>query len=185
MPRRSLEERRLLKKLNIPNWRHLGAEQVMEFASSIRYVDREVAKAILAQVPNFTEVSLNMIKTYKEFLDDALKSDAETSRILFHSCASMMDAISANLQKPDLSIEEKNKLIDRQVELIGMMRAIDQDNKKFKLKLAAIFGSAITACALAIAAVLGVSSKIGNENFLDDDSDDAIDVDYEDIYDDI
>lgn len=61
-----LTEKQVLKKLGIPDFRHMTKAKVMQFATMLPYMDPEVAKMALEQFPEFakraTEILLNIKK---------------------------------------------------------------------------------------------------------------------------
>ena len=56
-----LSEAQVLKKLNIPDFRHLSKDNVMSFVSMIDKMDPEVAKKALEQFPDFAKVSIESL----------------------------------------------------------------------------------------------------------------------------
>lgn len=74
-----ISEKQLLKKLNIPDWRHMSKDKLTTFISSLPYLDPEVAKAAINQFPNFSEFVKDMIKVMQENADKSINSDEKTS----------------------------------------------------------------------------------------------------------
>ena len=76
---RTLSEQKVLKKLDIPDFRHLSKDKIIAFASLLPQMDAEVAKKALEQFPNFASTSLEVMKEYKSILENALVSNSESN----------------------------------------------------------------------------------------------------------
>ena len=70
--KRTISEQKVLHKLGIPDFRHMTKEKVVEFATILPKMDPEVAKAAIAQFPNFKDLSLALVDQYKEVIDAVL-----------------------------------------------------------------------------------------------------------------
>lgn len=62
---RPYTEIQVLKKLDIPDFRHLTKDKVIAFATMIPGMEPEVAKKALEQFPNFVSISLEIMKEYR------------------------------------------------------------------------------------------------------------------------
>lgn len=65
---RPYTEIQVLKKLDIPDFRHLTKDKVIAFATMIPGMEPEVAKKALEQFPNFVSISLEIMKEYRGIL---------------------------------------------------------------------------------------------------------------------
>lgn len=61
---KTLTEKQVLKKLGIPDFRHLSKEKVMKFATMLPHMDPEVAKKALEQFPEFSKTTKEMLVEY-------------------------------------------------------------------------------------------------------------------------
>ena len=66
---RPLTEQKVLKKLNIEDFRHLTKDKVITMASMLDKMDPEVAKKALEQFPQFSNVVKEMLIGYKDTLE--------------------------------------------------------------------------------------------------------------------
>ena len=73
---RTLSEQKVLKKLDIPDFRHLTKDKIIAFASLLPQMDTEVAKKALEQFPNFASTSLEVMREYKSILENAIVSNS-------------------------------------------------------------------------------------------------------------
>ena len=73
--KKNLTEQQVLKKLDIPDFRHLSKDKVMKFASMLPNMDPEVAKKALEQFPEFAKTSKEMLVDYKEILEKGIASN--------------------------------------------------------------------------------------------------------------
>ena len=63
----TLSEKKVLKKLGIPDFRHMTKDKVMSFATMLPYMDPEVAKKALEQFPSFKDLAGDMVTQYKNY----------------------------------------------------------------------------------------------------------------------
>ena len=54
--KRTISEQKALKLLNIPDFRHLTKDKIVEFASLLYRMDPEVAKKALEQIPEYVKL---------------------------------------------------------------------------------------------------------------------------------
>lgn len=67
-----VSEDQVKKALQIDSFRNLSKDKIMEFASLIPHMDKDVALAIINQFPAYVESSRNMIEQYKNIPHDQL-----------------------------------------------------------------------------------------------------------------
>ena len=72
---RTLSEKKVLKALDIPDFRHMTKDKVVEFASMLPRMDPEVAKAALAQFPEYAQTMKDLAQTYREEVSEAATSN--------------------------------------------------------------------------------------------------------------
>lgn len=92
MPR-PYTERQVLKKLDIPDFRHLTKNKVIAFATMVPRMDPEVAKKALEQFPNFASTSLDVLKEYKGIIEEALSDDRESMQACYDMYGRVMTSL--------------------------------------------------------------------------------------------
>ena len=155
-----LTETQVLKKLNIPDFRHLSKDKVMSFASMIQDMDPEVAKKALEQFPQFTQIAIESLKDIKETAVKAFDDDKESAARFFNTCDEITAALKASLSADDLSFEEKKYYIEQMKEVAKMVADKDLEGKKFKWSTLAIFATVAVVVLGTAAALLGGNSSI-------------------------
>lgn len=73
-----LTEKQVLKKLNIPDFRHLSKDKIMTFFSMLPNMDSEVAKKAIEQFPTYASTVKEIVSEYKGFLEKAFADNAES-----------------------------------------------------------------------------------------------------------
>ena len=156
----SIDERKALKKLGIPDFRHMTKDKIVEFTSMIPQMDPEVAKAAIAQFPEFKGLASEMLQTCKDVVDKLCEANANSQEAFFNECNSIITSLQKELEITDLSAEERDRIENKMIEVAKMVGEKDAQNKKFLLKLGAGIIFAITVIAASAASVLGSNSKI-------------------------
>ena len=70
-----VSEEQVKKALQIDSFRNLSKDKIMEFASLIPHMDKDIAVAIINQFPAYVESSRNMIEQYNAMCDKVFQSN--------------------------------------------------------------------------------------------------------------
>lgn len=157
---RSLTEQKVLRKLNIEDFRHLTKDKVITIASMLDKMDPEVAKKALEQFPEFSNTAKEMLVGYKETLDKGLESNKESVQLYYESCKSVIESLQKQLDDQNLSFEERKYIIDKMFEISKMIGEKDSENKKFIATMTVIGTVAFSVITVALASALGGNTKI-------------------------
>ena len=174
-----LTEKQVLKKLNIPDFRHLSKDKIMTFFSMLPNMDPEVAKKAIEQFPTYAGTVKEIVSEYKGFLEKELADNVESVQSYYAICNSILNTLFNMLEQDDLSFDEKKYIIDQMLEIESRVRQKDTENKKHLLKIVRWASVVIITCIGSLAAVLGANSGMSLPNLSSDDNDDA-DNDYDD-----
>lgn len=162
---RSLSEQKVLKKLNIDDFRHLTKDKVITMVSMLDKMDPEVAKKALEQFPQFSNVAKEMLVEYKCTLDKSLESNSESVQAYYDSCQSIIKALEKQLDKDNLSFEERKYIIEKMVEISDRIGEKDSQNKKFTAAMSGVCMVAVGVVTAVLASVLGGNTKIETNDF--------------------
>lgn len=161
---RLLTEQKVLRKLDIEDFRHLTKDKVITMASKLDKMDPEVAKKALEQFPEFSNTAKEMLIGYKDTLDKGLESNRESVQSYYDSCKSIIEVLQNQLDDENLSFEEKKYIIDKMLEISKMMGEKDSENKKF-IATMAVFGMVAAGIVTAVlASALGGNTKIETDD---------------------
>ena len=155
-----IDEKDLLKILDIPSFRHMTKDKLASFVSALPDIDPEVAKKALEQFPNFASAMTEITAHYKDVISECLEgSDADTA-ICLDACTAIIESIQRDLGKDGLSFEERERLIDKQIQVVQMMRSIDADGKRFRIDITRIGVVAFGFTALVLVTAIGGKTSI-------------------------
>ena len=157
---RPLNEQKVLKKLNISDFRHLTKDKVITMASMLDKMDPEVAKKAIEQFPEFSATIKEMLSNYKETLDKGLENNKESVQTYYVSCNSIIEALKKELENENLCFDERKYIIDQMLEISKQMGEKDSENKKFIATMALIGGGVVVVLGGILASVLGGNTKI-------------------------
>lgn len=161
---RSLTEKQVLKKLKIEDFRHLTKDKVIAMASMLDRMDPEVAKKALEQFPDFANTMKEVLIQYKENLDILLKENGDSVRAYYDSCDAIISSLQKELEREELSFDERKFIIDKMLEVNQMKGMKDTENKKFLATLAMCGVAVVTMVAGTLAAVLGANTQIASND---------------------
>lgn len=165
---RPYTEVQVLKKLDIPDFRHLSKDKVIAFASMIPKMDPEVAKKALEQFPNFASTTLDVMKEYRGVIENVLQDDKESTQVCYDMYDRVMTSLEKILHEENLTFDEKIYILDQMKLVADAVSQKDYEKANNRLKILGIAGGV----AASIVAVLG--SIIGS-NIIASKSDDSKD----------
>ena len=159
-----LTEQKVLKKLDIPDFRHLTKAKVIDLASMLDKMDPEVAKKALEQFPEFAKTTKEILVEYKDTLDKGMAANQESVKVYYDVCNSIIDSLKQQLEQDELSFEEKKEIIEQMKEVADKIGMKDTENKKFIFAQWALALSAVVAGLGVLAAALGANTRIDNSD---------------------
>ena len=158
---RSLTEQKVLKKLGIPDFRHMTKDKIVAFATMLPKMDPEVAKKALEQFPEFAKTATEIVSYYKEMVEKGFDYNDASVKSFYLTCDSIIETLNEQLKDGNLSFQEKQIIIDKMIELAKMKANKDTENKQFivdALKGAGLLALGVVA---SVATVLGVQTQMG------------------------
>ena len=157
---RTIDERRALRMLDIPDFRHMTKEKAVQLVSMLDRVDPAVAKAVLEQYPEFASILLESARDWKESVGTALEENGKITRETAAAINAAISSLSGLLEREDVGEAERDSAAERMVELARLLNEVDKRNKDFILKVLGIGGAVLLGFAAVAASVLGVSVKL-------------------------
>ena len=158
-----MTELEVKKRLGIDNFRQLSKNNVMEFASCLDKMDPEVAMKALEQFPEYSKTMQEIAKEYKAFAEKALTSNDDSVKNVYAGMMSVITTLQKELEKENLSFEEKKYILEKMEEQTSMMGELDENNKNFILKTLGIVSGGLLALCGAVASIF-LSGKIKKDN---------------------
>ncbi len=155
-----LTEKQVLEVLDIPDFRHMTKDKVMEFASMLSDMQPEVAMKALEQFPEFSKTILQLATDYKATIDKGLESNSESMVACSNILQSIIDSLQKQIDKEDIPFEERKYYIDKMFEAYQMQSQKDSENKDFIKKVFAIAGGAALALGSLALVALGAKADI-------------------------
>ncbi len=165
----TLSEKQVLKKLHIPDFRHLSKKNVIHFASMLDKMDSEIAKKAIEQFPEFSKTLKEVLSDYKETINKGIESNNESMRFVHEAYSAVIASLQKELDKDNLSFDEKKYLLEKMEEIADKVNEADKNNKKFIAVLSTVAGGV----ALVLGALLlgGLGGRATIESTDNDDND--------------
>lgn len=165
-----LTEPKALKKLGIKDFQHLPKSKVITLASMLDKMEPEVAKKAIEQFPNFSGTMKEILHDYKESLDKALQSNAESVKSFYDSSDSIIRSLQRELERDNQTFEERKYIIDKMMEVNQLKGDKDSENKNFLTTLATVGLTVVGVVAALLLSLLGgdYNIEIDDKNRKDD-----------------
>ncbi|MBD5138775.1 MAG: hypothetical protein HDT24_05640 [Ruminococcus sp.] len=170
--RNLLTEKQVLKKLDIPDFRHLTKGKVIDLASMLDRMDPEVAKKALEQFPEFAKAAKEILAEYKDTLDKGIASNNESVKAYYDVCNSIINSLQKELENESHSFDEKKYIMEQMKEIADKMDKKDTENKKWIFAMAALAGGVFLTAVAGLATALGGNTHV-EEIDTDDDEEDT------------
>ena len=154
-----VSEEQVKKALQIDSFRNLSKDKIVEFASLIPHMDKDVAIAIINQFPAYVESSRNMIEQYNAMCDKVLQSNDDSRKDAVMAYKTILDDLSILLKQDGITPEQQEKITDKMILVADKIADLHEDNRNF-LEGSIKYGTPLIGGALLLGAViLGVNVK--------------------------
>jgi hypothetical protein len=155
---KTISEAKVLKKLGIPDFRHMTKEKVVSFVSMLPYMEPEVAKKALEQFPEFAKTAMAIIENLKATIEEAIKGNAKNMEVFNGACLDTLESLRTRLSGTELSAEEKAEVIACMMQVLSLMAQKDSENKAFLSGLVRIGATFGAVCLFCLASILGMKA---------------------------
>lgn len=176
MQKRYVSEDAVKRALKIDSFRNLSKDKIMQFASMIPYMDKEVAIAIINQFPKFADFGKIAISSYMQMCDNILKDNKENQTAVVHGYQTILDALSKRMEIESTTEEDRKAIIEDMITVADKIALADLQNKKFLDRMGTKGLCGVLGVAAIIGAGIGVHSAIGGggqiPQLVDNDDDD-------------
>ncbi|RHN16518.1 hypothetical protein [Anaerobutyricum hallii] len=164
-----MSEEKVLKKLDIVDFRHLTKDKVIKMASMLDKMNPEVAKKALEQFPEFANTTKEMLTEYKESLDEGLESNNKSVKAVYDTYNAVITSLQKELEKENLTFEQKKYIIEQMKDVAEKVDKKDTENKRFIAGMATLAAIVVSSTVVVLASALG-----GNTQIKPDDTDKAV-----------
>ncbi len=155
LTKRYVSEESVKEALKVDSFRNMSRESMMQFASIIPHMDKDVAIAIINQVPVFTDFAKTAIELYTQVCTNILENNKGSQEAVIKGYQTILDTLSKLLEKENISEVERKSIIDDMIAVANKIAEADLNNKKL-----------LVGCSmLAVLVVLGVAVILKDSSF--------------------
>lgn len=159
-----LSEEKVLKKLDIVDFRHLTKDKVIKMASMLDKMDPEVAKKALEQFPEFANTTKEMLTEYKASLDKGLEANDESIKAVYDTYNTIIASLQKELENEKLTFEQKKYIIEQMKEVADKVDKKDTENKRFIAGVLTLATLVVGGSVAVLASVLGGNTQIETDD---------------------
>lgn len=165
------KEADIKKALGIDSWRNLSKDKVIRFAAMMPNMDTEVALRIIEQFPAFKDFAMDAVSAIERGHESTLSANSQSQEHVHRACQEVRDILKGELDRGDLSWEEKKFLIEQIQETARMQFQKDSESKQFldgALRKVLIGATAVVALGVAyVGGRVMAETKDNLKDFLD------------------
>ena len=159
-----MSEAKVLKKLDIADFRHLTKDKVIKMASMLDKMDPEVAKKALEQFPEFANTTKERLTEYKVSLDKGLESNNESVKAVYDTYNAIITSLQKELENENLTFEQKKYIIEQMKDVAEKVDKKDTENKRFITYMATLATIVVGGTVAVLASVLGGNTQIETDD---------------------
>lgn len=168
--KRYVSEEAVKRTLKIDSFRNLSKEKIMEFASMIPYMDKDVALAIINQFPEYVDFGKAAIEQYMQTCGSILEKNNESQIAVIKGYQTILDALSKKLDNENISEIERKAITEDMILVADKIAEADLQNKKFLDRMGTKAMILLAIALGTIGAGIGIHSAVGKGDFLEDKS---------------
>lgn len=166
IPKRYISEEAVKRALKIDSFRNLSKDKVMQFASMIPYMDRDVAIAIINQFPVLADFGKTAISAYMQMCDNILEKSKESQMAVVQGYQTILCALSKRMEAENITEEERKSITEDMVSVADKIAEVDLQYKKFldRMETKVLWG--ILGIVAFVGAGIGINSAFGGTSEL-------------------
>ena len=161
LPKRYVTKEAVKRALKIDSFRNLSTDKVMQFASMIPYMDKDVAIAIIGQFPRFAEFGQAIVSSYMQTCDTILLSNKESQSAVIQGYQTILNALSKRLEAENIDPAECKSITEDMIVVADKIALADIQNKKFLDRMGTKVLWLFAGITAGVAAGFGIHSAIG------------------------
>jgi len=166
LPKKYVNEEAVKHALKIDSFRNLSKDKVMQFASMIPYMDKEVAISIIKQFPVYADFGKVAIEHYTKVCNSILELNKESQNDVIRGYQTILDALSKRMENKDISEQEYRSITNDMIAVADKIAEADLNNKKFLERMSTKILCGILLFIGAVGAAIGINSAFGNGSSL-------------------
>ena len=139
----STAEKRALELMQKDNFRGISKDNVMQLVSILDKVDPEVAKAIIAQMPEVVKGVVENEKAYASVLTKGIESCDTSTSSCFQTEDDIVKALQKEIDKEDTTFEQKQYYFEKMAEAAERKEGKDSEHKNMVLTILKYGGEAL------------------------------------------
>jgi len=158
MNRLSPDEAYVLDLLKKENFRGISKDNVMNLVSILDKVDPEVAKALIAQMPEAVRGMVEIEQFYADLMSRSIESCSASAESCFSTEDKIIDTLAKEVGK-DIPFEQKQYFVDKMEDAAVRKEAKDTEHRSTLLTIAKYGGMVLGAGLFFVAGLF-----LGNSN---------------------
>ena len=137
------EEKDVLALMNKDNFRGISKENVMQLVTILDKVDPEVAKSLIAQMPEAVKGIFESEKLYADILKEGIESSERNTISCFQTEDEIIKTLQKEIDKEGVSFEEKQYYFEKMEEAAKRKECKDAEQKNVIIKFLGYGGTAL------------------------------------------
>jgi len=139
----TVAEKRALELMHKKNFRGLSKDNVMQLVSILDKVDPEVAKSLIAQMPEVLKSVVENEKAYAGVLTKGIESCDMSTSACYQTEDEIVKALQKEIDKDETTFEQKQYYFEKMAEAAKRKENKDSEHKKIVLTILKYGGEAL------------------------------------------
>ena len=146
-------ERKALELMQKKNFRGISKDNVMQLVSILDKVDPEVAKSLIAQMPEVVKGVVENEKAYAGVLTKGIESCDMSTSSCFQTEDDIVKALQKEIDKEDTTFEQKQYYFEKMAEAAERKEHKDTEHKNIVVTILKYGGEALMICLVITAGI--------------------------------
>jgi hypothetical protein len=147
-------EEQVKQRLGIDSWRNLSKDGVVQLVAMMPDMSKDVALNIAEHFPDFKLLATETLNSVSRQLKTTLNSNKKSHKRAQKAFERVHDVLARELDRDDLSSEERRDLYDRLLQVAEKVAEKDFQGKQFALTALKIAGATVGVIVAGAVAIL-------------------------------
>lgn len=159
----NLQEKDVLKKLGIKSWSELPKDKYDDLAALIPQTDRKDAVRIFNKLPDYVQVSGELISLLKTVSVDMIKQGNDSHKKVLESYQKTLDSLQRKLDKPMLLPWTRKQITNQMLEICDKMAKINEEHKNWMQRMVGTIGGVAVGLVAIVGLIFGLPTGSNNK----------------------
>ncbi|MBE5958198.1 MAG: hypothetical protein E7254_04960 [Lachnospiraceae bacterium] len=144
-------------ELEIVDWEDITEKQLLQIGSMLPNINPETAKELMENLPDFSNNAKEALASVQNTVETALEQNGSSNKQVLDMYNDTIDNLNEQLKRDDLSVQEKEVILNKLSRMLAAADRKDSENKAFLQTMTGILATTTIAVFSIGLAILGTA----------------------------